>query len=591
MRSVFGIVALFAAGSVVISGQQNSNRTAAVPLFSPVATAAAAGQAALRPDEYQRRDVQLNLDALGGTYGAAPAQSRLELTFFSGETHVAVLDYLENSLEGRSWVGHLEGVPLSSVILSVTRGVVAGTVVWPGGHEYRVYPNDRATYSVSQVDGALPPVDDAIVPPPSRSDAAAEFNAGPRAEHADDPSVIDMLVIFDPSVRHEVGSYAGVAAGIDMHVANVNRGLSNSRVPTRLRLVATLEIPVALRENCARTLDSIRVTNDGNLDEVEALRNAYGADLVHVLIFPLPPDCSGIAYRLTSPSAAFGFGLSVLNRSMGSPFAHEVGHNLGGGHDWYVDDLRYSAKGYVDCAAGFVDLTAYSSECNARGMRVSGIPHYSNPSVQYQGRPTGVPRGTGMNCVKDNLNNPPCDADVAFTIQQNMGAHANYRPTRFVATSFPPRNEGLDFRAQLEGKYRDALRRPVAGSYADPEGAVVWTVEYLRYRLGQCSHEVALDKVRRQVRGQGLPEPCGSGQQGAIGFPPRNETYDFRLELEEIYRVDLRRQQSDTRVDPEGDVVWIQEYLRYRLNGCSHPDAVGRTLLQVDGLGVQPVCR
>ena len=58
-----------------------------------------------------------------------------------------------------------------------------------------------------------------------------------------------------------------------------------------------------------------------------------------------------------------------------------------------------------------------------------------------------------------------------------------------------------------------------------------------------------------------------------------------------MYRVDLNRQPSDTRVDPEGDVVWIQEYLRYRLGGCNHTDAVSRAMLQIDGLGVQPVCQ
>jgi hypothetical protein len=31
--------------------------------------------------------------------------------------------------------------------------------------------------------------------------------------------------------------------------------------------------------------------------------------------------------------------------------------------------------------------------------------------------------------------------------------------------------------------------------------------------------------------------------------------------------------------------------LRYRLSGCNHADAVARSLLQVDGQGVQPACR
>jgi hypothetical protein len=37
-------------------------------------------------------------------------------------------------------------------------------------------------------------------------------------------------------------------------------------------------------------------------------------------------------------------------------------------------------------------------------------------------------------------------------------------------------------------------------------------------------------------------------------------------------------------------VVWVLEYLRYRLNGCNHGDATTKVLQQIRGLGIQPVC-
>jgi hypothetical protein len=575
-----------------------------VPLFSTSNdTVGATTQRAAREGERRRRAVQVNLDALGGFYGAGPAQSRLELVLFSGETQTAVLDRLETTFEGRSWIGHLEGIELSSVILTVARGVMAGSVVWPGGHQFAISPGAVGEHIIAELDTSLSStaVDDAVVALPSRSEAAS---VDPPGERADDPSFVDVLVIYTPEVRREMGSLTGtargsdaaVAVGIDFHMTRLNEALSNSRIPTRARLVRTLEIPFALRANCSESLASLRNPSDGNLDEVAALGDAYGADLVHVLFFP-PLDCSGIAYVAGGAGqVANGLGLSSMNRGLGSPFVHEIGHNLGGLHDWYNDDRPSSAKGYVDCAAGFATYPAYNTECILRGLPVSFIPHFSNPRVPYQGRPTGVPRGTNLGCRAGSLSNPPCDADAALTIADTLPIVANYRASRFVATSFPPRNEAFDFRAQLEAKYRDSLRRPVAGSYADPEGAVVWTVEYLRYRLGQCTHDVAFDKVERQIVGrqfvgEGVPEACGSAPTGAIVFPPRNETYAFRLELERVYRDALRRPPSDTRVDPEGDVVWIQEYLRYRLTGCNHSDAVARSMLQIDGQGVQPSCR
>src|ERR1700687_2931196 len=53
----------------------------------------------------------------------------------------------------------------------------------------------------------------------------------------------------------------------------------------------------------------------------------------------------------------------------------------------------------------------------------------------------------------------------------------------------------------------------------------------------------------------------------AVSFPPRNETFVFRLQLEAKYRDGLNRSPTTTFVDNEGDIVWDQEYLRYRVSG------------------------
>lgn len=158
--------------------------------------------------------------------------------------------------------------------------------------------------------------------------------------------------------------------------------------------------------------------------------------------------------------------------------------------------------------------------------------------------------------------------------------------------AFPPRDETFEFRAWLETKYRDALGRPATLSYTDVEGSVVWVQEYLRYRLNACGHEGAVGRVRVQIAGGGIVGACGTPKPGsAIAFPSRDQTHAFRRALEAIYRDDLGRAAVKTYVDAEGDVVWIQEYLRYRLNGCTHAQSVEKVGRQIDGFGVQPVCR
>jgi hypothetical protein len=76
------------------------------------------------------------------------------------------------------------------------------------------------------------------------------------------------------------------------------------------------------------------------------------------------------------------------------------------------------------------------------------------------------------------------------------------------AIPFPPRNEGLQFMIALNAKYRDELRRPATASFVDHEGAVVWVLEYFRYRLNRCGHGEASTRVFQQILGQGIQPTC-----------------------------------------------------------------------------------
>ena len=79
--------------------------------------------------------------------------------------------------------------------------------------------------------------------------------------------------------------------------------------------------------------------------------------------------------------------------------------------------------------------------------------------------------------------------------------------------------------------------------------------------------------------------PGGTGVSGptAMPSPARNETVDFRNQLETKYQTGLNRSASITAVDREGEVIWIQEYIRYRVSGCDHGTSVQRVMSQIDG--------
>jgi hypothetical protein len=86
--------------------------------------------------------------------------------------------------------------------------------------------------------------------------------------------------------------------------------------------------------------------------------------------------------------------------------------------------------------------------------------------------------------------------------------------------------------------------------------------------------------------------PGGTGVSGpaAMPSPARNETVDFRNQLETKYQTGLRSSAVTTAVDREGEVIWIQEYIRYRVSGCDHGTAVQRVMTQIDTGVAGPDC-
>ena len=155
--------------------------------------------------------------------------------------------------------------------------------------------------------------------------------------------------------------------------------------------------------------------------------------------------------------------------------------------------------------------------------------------------------------------------------------------------SFPGRNESFDFRNQLETKYQTGLGRAAAPTFVDREGEVVWTQEYMRYRVNGCDHGSATQRVLAQMDGQPAGQVCGAPPDGLIAFPPRTDAFDFRRQLESKYE-QFGRGFSQSTVDAEGGVIWTQEYLRYRVNQCDHPTAVQKVFSQIDGGGVAATC-
>lgn len=154
---------------------------------------------------------------------------------------------------------------------------------------------------------------------------------------------------------------------------------------------------------------------------------------------------------------------------------------------------------------------------------------------------------------------------------------------------FPVRSDPYQFRLALEPKYQNGLNRQAGTSYVDPEGEVVWTQEYIRYRVNGCDHATGVSRVMTQIDGGVAGGICSEPPAGVVLFPSRADVLQFRIALEAKYQ-GMGRGLSATFVDAEGAVIWIQEYLRYRVNGCDHATAQQKVFDQIDGGPVSPVC-
>ena len=188
-------------------------------------------------------------------------------------------------------------------------------------------------------------------------------------------------------------------------------------------------------------------------------------------------------------------------------------------------------------------------------------------------------RAAGEHVLQRKPGRPPQPAPSAITsgvwaLTSESSAPRSYPSLAFfdsrsgpMVVTFPPRNEPLNFKVQLEAQYRDQLRRSAGSTFVDPEGDIVWTTEYLLYRLNLCGHADSVAKVMRQIDTGQLQALCGTAPAGVIPFPPPTKPADFRNQLEAKSRrtaaraiLDVRRSRRRCGVDHRIHAVSGQRY-------------------------------
>ena len=287
---------------------------------------------------------------------------------------------------------------------------------------------------------------------------------------------IDVAVVYTPAARLAAGDAAAIEAEIDLAVAETNQAYQASWVHHRIALVEMSE--VSYIETGDSTVDLRRLLNssDGHLDEVHALRDEVGADLVHLIVDN--DDVGGRAYIHGA------FGLSAQGAG-GHVVAHELGHNMGLRHDRYRDrhdEIRlfpHPAYGYVNQRALVPGGSAPSSlwrtimsdpaQCAYWALDCRWLLRFSNPRQTWFHDPLGVAYGVGESEVTG-----PADASAVLNVTGPAVALWRRRPSNDA--NRPPAVVGALPDQILPVPHR-MLAVDVSMAFADPDGdALTYTV-------------------------------------------------------------------------------------------------------------------
>jgi hypothetical protein len=144
----------------------------------------------------------------------------------------------------------------------------------------------------------------------------------------------------------------------------------------------------------------------------------------------------------------------------------------------------------------------------------------------------------------------------------------------------PPRAELVRFYEALDRVYRDLLRRPALPAPGTREQRVDAIARYLGYRSIGCGHDEARAVVLRRLRNEPGDPLCATFALDAP-MPSPDETFALRQDLDSAFPRASGATAGPTHVDPEGEAVWLREFVRQRRAGADEAAATESVLTTI----------
>ena len=367
---------------------------------------------------------------------------------------------LTNAYQNRSgsqtWVGKVQTGTVEGTAAFVIRdGQVYGAIDVPGHGNFTIRPGEFNSHIIEQTDGSqiLTGETDIAIAKTNTSSGNIQLRGSslsdPMALGAvvgasnDDGSIIDVYVGYDQDASGGSVVPATAQSLAELFIAYTNQAYENSGITQRVWLVGGVD-GFDFTATGDQGIDLAKAKDNG-IAGLHDKRDEHHADLV---MFFRPhttgsTSCVGLGYlqELNNDTSWGDNAFSIMQAcSFGSEvFAHELGHNMGGIHDWYVQagtTPQTYAHGYVDLANKFKTIMSYSNRCilEGGGSNCTSLSQFSNPSLSYNGNLTGVAAGTSTSCIAGVNPGTDCDADNTRNFNEKAPTTAKFRDSQVIWT-------------------------------------------------------------------------------------------------------------------------------------------------------------
>ncbi|MDD1994146.1 reprolysin-like metallopeptidase [Pseudomonas putida] len=237
------------------------------------------------------------------------------------------------------------------------------------GQRYRIDPVGEGQYALVKVDESKLPPEGEPIRAIEGSIKASPASSAPASTH----SIIRVLFV---STNQSRTKYPDYRLRVAQALQDANQYLRNSQVEVTYQLAGYYDANYNETGSYGAQLGELKGANTDLGRAVYLQRDALRADLVSML--STFSEVCGVAYQ---PASGKQLGYSVFS-CIGGTLAHELGHNLDGGHGLAgTDPSKGYNHGYEHASPKFHTI-----------MRTShgAIPYFSNPRIQHQGVAIGT---------------------------------------------------------------------------------------------------------------------------------------------------------------------------------------------------------